>query len=481
MEEGMLRMRNQEESAHTRNIHLLMVEPIVEQAHVRGAAGASSVDADFGETRPAAAVEIDRIAAAEATSLRPDFFNGSAADEARLHESGAEMKLGRSRLQEADRERQAAVEAMETTATALARHEKHFRWTGPGAALLAKAVLIGVGLGDCALAALVLKLLGLSGLTTLVIAGVVGISQLLVLHYLAELYAATPTAPIARQEQGGTNAGVKVDGEPSPESGTANGPFGKPRIILLTTLALPVLAMAVLAAWLRADYLSLQTAEFANSPGMVSFSVAMATFFAMQMVLNSLAWIIGYRYGAPSVKAALAAHSQASRAQVRHRLAQRRYANAEARFGVDYAEALGRCSYTEALAEKAWAEGRAATCAYDTGLGSGRPELMSVFSEEAQINAIDAESEARLAAVLAAIAKRRQQLIDIAGSYVFTYVSSAVERVQDDEEGPNGDDPRRLETSPKVREPAGIGSTDISPTNGKRPHYPVVASEGERS
>lgn len=399
-------------SAHISAARERTVEPLVDQARATGTQVARSVDADYGATRPAEAWVVDRTGGAEAVGLLPDFHERSTRHEEVLHRRGPEMITARARRDEAKKTRDRAAEAQKKTAKKLSGNEKHHRFSGPGAALYGKALMMGIAVCDVALTALVLELLGLPTLTTWVIAAGLGIVQLLILHHVGEMVASSSDSD-GGSEKGGAGRAKGI---------TRNG-------LVLVAAAVPVLALAVLMAWLRADYLALQNAELGDGSGTVSFGVAMATFCVMQLVLDAFAFILGYRIGAPIVKAALAASRAARREERRYsgrfRGAQRPADRSEARFGAAYAEALGWPDLCAGTVLKAWAERRAASSGLYAGICSAAdPLTAAAFSEAAQLEGCDDESEARITEALRIIAERRAALDAMAAGYGFDTSSS---------------------------------------------------------
>ena len=197
---------------------------------------------------------------------------------------------------------------------------------------------------------LVLEMLGLPTLITWVMALGFGLVQMAVWHWTGEMFAAW----FAARTEGKTAGGLLRS--------------GKSLALVVATIVVPALALAFLMAWLRADYLSTQNAALGGGPGAVDFPLALATFCCMQLVLDGFAWLLGLKYGHPSVKALIAVDGRVRSTARADRRACRRYDKCEARFGAALAAALGLLDLVASTIRKTWADQRSASAALYAGI-----------------------------------------------------------------------------------------------------------------
>jgi len=366
----------------------------VAEGRATGARVAGSVDVDYGATRPAAAVLIDRVASAKVAAVMPDFYHRSAYHERQLRRLGPPLLQLRKR--DAEIEAAIAPAKLETASQVNNLGEEHAgrRHDRRRSAVFGFALLMVLGLGDIAFAEAVLELMGLSTTTTWMVAGVLGLGQLGVLHVLGELNARSRKLRDSAERVGRRNA------------------------VLVLALAVPALALVGLLGWLRADYLSTQEALAGVSAGHVGFGVAMAAFAAVQLLLDGLAFAVGYRFGDPLVKAVVAARSAQCRLEQVHRFLVWRLGQREGRLAAVLAGAIGWCNTTKAVVHKAYAEQRASSAALYVGITENSdPQTAAVFSDEEQLSGLDAESDKRILQVLEEIDARRAELEALARTY----------------------------------------------------------------
>lgn len=386
---------------YAKRVRTRTVDQMVEDARARGTRVAGSVDADYGTTRPPETVLEDRTGAAEVAGLLPGWREQSIQYERDMHRLGRELQTAQLESQDADRRRAAAAHASDVAADRLRAYEDHHRFTGPWVIAGGRVLLLGMGVVDVALTTLVLYMLGLPTVITWVISAGFGVAQLLILHYLGGMFATV----LARSKDDGS--GRQLSG------GRLRG-----YLVVILAVAVPVLTLAILMATLRADYLVLQNAELGGGAGVVGFPLALATFAVLQLVLDSLAFLLGFLHGAPDVKTAVAARSNAARQARRSRRARRRADEAAARFGAVSVAAVGHCEVCAATAWKAWAERRAASAGLYAGLTSAAdPMTAAVFSEADQLEGLDEESSGRVEATIAAIDQRRAGLVALTRQY----------------------------------------------------------------
>lgn len=439
-----------------RRMRTRRVERMVDQARTRGARVAGSVDADYGVTRPPETVVEDRTGAAEVAGLLPGWREQSIRYERDMHRLGRELQTAQAEAQDADHTRFAAARAAEVAAERLRADESHHRFTGPWAVAGGKALLLGMGVVDVALTTLVLYMLGMPTLITWVISAGFGVAQLLILHYLGGMLATV----LARSRDDGSGrhlSGARLRGY----------------TVVILAVAVPVLTLAFLMGTLRADYLVLQNAELGGGPGMVGFPLAMATFVVLQLVLDSLAFLLGFLHGAPDVKTAVAARENAARQARRSRRARRRADHVSARFGAVSVEAVGHCEVCVATAWKAWAERRAASAGLYAGVASAAdPMTAAVFSEAVQLEGLDAESSDRVEATIAAIEQRRAGLTALTRQYGYATAFGNVAAPAADRAIRSGGYEASLEAG---LEPAPALMSAIPGGNGARDHRPVLA------
>jgi len=369
-------------------------ESVVEQGRSMGAVIAPSVDADFGDTRAAEAAVIDRLAAAEVAGVVAGFQEKRPSLWARLCGSFAHLKALRRETEKHEASLATAVVHQTNTADALSSNHAHHRFAS-GLGRYATAIMVAVAVADVALAELCLELFAMSAFKSWLLASAVGVAQLVVLHRLAEMSCEEDLDGAARR-QGASRGSFRVSR----------------RTLILVMLAAPVIGLAIMMAWLRADVLAMQNASMGAADGLVGWGVSFATMLAMQMVLNSLAVILGLSSGSPSVKAALAAQRAVKRGERRVSSARRAETRQHAVFLHGFHDLLGWYDYTSALVTKIWTERRASSAAFLSKLGeAGGAEIQSVFSQLVQLGPVDAESEKSVAARLATIQTSRSELI----------------------------------------------------------------------
>ena len=384
-----------------RRVRRRRVERMVDDARTRGANFAGSVDADYGITRPPETVVEDRVGAAEVAGLLPGWREQSIRYERDVHRLGRELHSAQAEAQEAERTKAAATQAAEIAAERLRDHEGHHRFTGPWAVAGGRALLLGMGVVDVALTTLVLYMLGMPTLITWVLSAGFGVAQLLILHYVGGMLATV----LARSRDDGS--GKQLSG------GRLRG-----YLLVIVAVAVPVLMLAFLMGTLRADYLVLQNAELGGGPGAIGFPLAMATFCVMQLMLDGLAFLLGFLNGAPDVKLAVAARGHAARETRRSRRARRRADDVAAHFGAVSVAAVGHCEVCVATAWKAWADRRAASAGLYAGVTSAAdPMTAAAFSEAVQLEGYDAESSDRVETTIAAIEQRRSGLVALTRQY----------------------------------------------------------------
>jgi len=396
--------------AYARKMRSRKVERMVDEARARGAKVAGSVDQDYGMTRPPETVVADRTGAAEVAGLLPGWREQSIRYEREMHRLGRESLTAQAEAEEAERTRVAAARAAETAVERLRDHERHHRFTGPWTVAGGRALLLGMGVVDVALTTLVLYMLGMPTVITWVISVGFGVAQLLILHYLGGMFSTVLSRP--RDDGSGRQlSGARLRGY----------------LVVILAVAVPVLMLAFLMGTLRADYLVLQNAELGGGPGVVGFPLSLATFVVMQLVLDSLAFLLGFLHGAPDVKTATAARANAARQARRSRRARRRADDLAARFGAVSVAAVGHCEVCVATAWKAWAERRAASAGLYAGVTSAAdPMTAAVLSEAAQLEGLDEESSDRVEATIAAIEQRRAGLVALTRQYGYSTSSAAV-------------------------------------------------------
>jgi hypothetical protein len=386
---------------HAKRVRKRTVEPLIDEARTRGAQVAISVDSDYGITRPAETVVVDRVGAAEVAGLLPGWREQSIGYERDMHRLGRELQTAQTEAWEAEQMRAAAAQAADIAAERLRDHEGHHLFTGPWAIAGGRALLLGMGVVDVALTTLVLYMLGMPTVITWVISAGFGVAQLLILHYVGGMFATV----LARSRDDGTGrqlSRARLRGS----------------IVVILAVAVPVLALAFLMGTLRADYLVLQNAALGGGPGVIGFPMAMATFCVMQLVLDSLAFLLGFLHGSADVKTAVAARSNAARQARQSRRARHRADQVAARFGAVSVTAVGHCEVCVATAWKAWAERRAASAGLYAGVTSAAdPMTAATFSEAVQLEGLDEESSARVEATIAAIEQRRAGLVALTRQY----------------------------------------------------------------
>jgi hypothetical protein len=426
------------------------VGPAIDEARVTGARVATSVDVDYGATRPAAAVLIDRIASALVAAVMPDFFHRSARHERKLRRLGPPLLRLRRRLVQiqaamvpAEKETKAQVERLGE------EHAGH-RSDGRRSALLGVVLLVVLGLGDVAFSEAVLELIGLPTVTTWMVAAVLGLGQLGALHVLGELNARSRHLQHSTKRAGGSEG------------------------LVFLALAVPALTLVGLLGWLRADYLSAQQALAGTSAGHVGFWVAMATFAAIQLLLDGLAFAVGYRFGNPFVKAVVAARGAQSRLEQIHRFLSWRIARREGRIGSVLAGAIGWCDTTKALVDKAWAEQRAIVASLYVGITENTdPLTAAVFCDEEQLSGSDAESVGRIRQALETIDARRAELEALVDTYDRPDAQTLASSLP-----PQGNELSGPEDEAALVHPGGQDAADPDPsTNGKGEHSPELTKE----
>ena len=440
-----------------RRVRNRRVERMVKDARALGVQVAGSVDPDYGVTRPPETVVADRTGAAEVAGLLPGWREQSIRYEREMHALGRELQTAHAEAEEAQRTSFAAARAAETAAERLRDHEAHHRFTGPWAVAGGRALLLGMGVVDVALTTLVLYMLGMPTLITWVIATGFGIAQLLILHYLGGMFATV----LSRSRDDGSGrqlSGARLRGY---------------TVVILGT-AVPVLMLAFLMGTLRADYLALQNAELGGGPGVVGFPLALATFCVMQLVLDSLAFLLGFLHGAPDVKTASAARANAARQAARSRRARHRADDLAARFGAVSVAAVGHCEVCVATAWKAWAERRAASAGLYAGVTSAAdPMTAAVFSEAVQLEGLDEESSERVEATIAAIEQRRAGLVALTRQYGYGTSFAAAPAPAGAAQAVGGGDWAVPLEPARGAQPAPA----LTGGNGRREHRPLIAAE----
>lgn len=430
--------------------------PQVQDGESLGAAAAAHVDADYGGTRPAAAVLVDREASAMSTGILPDFQERSARDEIRLRRLGAALVHRKKRH---DARVGAFVEArVEANARAdeLAGEDGEHRQAGRFWWLIALSLVV-FGIGDVALAESVLQLLNLWMVQTWMIAIVVGVAQLALLHY-----AGVEFTRISSEDTNSEDSG-----------GPARTGRWRPLVILAVCLGIAI-PLAVTLALLRAEDLALnatQTGQGLGHPASqalvkvtgkstktVSKTTAFIFFLAMQLLLDALAFVVGYRGGRPAVRAVAMARGNEIVASIRQTAAAFRWTRAARRFGRAYADATGLCAATRALIDKIAREHRARSAAVYVGIAhASDAETAAAMSEEAQLTGLDTESVTSIVEALAAVDARNVRIDEIARGFGYAYPEAGRDGEPGSEE-PGSEEPGSEE--PRSEEPGSEASSD---------------------
>ncbi len=401
------------------------IAPLVGAGVALGAQVAKSVDVDYGTTRPAALTGVDREASARVTAVLVDFHHRSARHERTLRRIGPVMVRHRKSRESTQLALKSASDETAQQVEKLGPDLTEHRQAGRRSLVVGVSLLAMLGLGDVGFAQAVLQLLGLSTLTTWLVASVLGLGQLGALHYVGELVARPGTR----------------DGAGSSRHKDA---------LVAAFLVVPALSLVVFLSWLRAEYLAAQQTLDGGSAGHVSFLVAVAVFAGIQLLLDALAFAIGHRYGVPLVKAVVAARGAQKALEGRERRQARRLVRTEGRFGSALARATGWCETTKAIMEKTCAEERARSAAVYAGIAqSTDPETAAVFCEVQQLTGIDSESLARIVANLAAVEARHLELLALARAYGYPTVDVALAK--------------ETETSQSTNPPTENGGAPASP------------------
>jgi len=401
-------------------------------------------DREFGATRPATAVLVDRSTAAAVARLVPDFEAGLERTAKRLARVTQNVVRHINRCDRRRQEGEKLEIEVKTASDALADSEH--RQAGRHPWLLVVA-LVMIGLGDVAFADTVLNLFGLTVIVTWTVASVLGLTQLWVTHHAGMRFSRLNRARTGEDHDAGHHSGQAVE---------ADG-------LVVATIGILAVVVAVMLAWLRADYLATTPSQpagtaagalanpalaeaAAHGGGHLNPLVAFGFFLALQLLIDAAAFAVGNHGGTPAVRRLARARGAQFLAGVAFSVADWRRSRAMARFGAVFVEAVSWCNLCLALIEKIAAFGRAGTASlYVEQIAATDPLTAAVLSEPAQLDGFDMEAAGRITQATATVQERRRELRALAASV--GYPVEAVDKSHADNE-PAGEAPGQADAEP---------------------------------